>query len=241
MFWLKRLKADEAGTPWELSYGDMMSLLLGVFVLICTMSELRPTAKFSSVSGAMRSAFGFGALPEEVFGTPAQQLSLADRLRQAGLHRREAQDEDAALSLCDMVAEQDRLVIRVSGPASFDRHSARLKPQAERALQRIAGFLAGGRAQLEIRGHGGDGPVPPAMPLRDGIDLSYQRARTAADVLIRAGVQPQRVRITAWGDHDPLVGGGADATPVGVNRRLEIVVHAVIANQIAEKEQPANG
>lgn len=242
MFWVRRLKTEEMGSPWELSYADLMSLLMGVFVLISTMSELRPSARFSSISGAVRSAFGFAMLPVDLPAAPAQPPSLVERLRTAGLSRSGQQDAgDAALGLCDLGREGEDLVIRVSGPGSFERYSARLRPQGEMAVRRLGEFIRDGRAQIEIRGHSGDGPLPATALFRDGLDLSYQRARAAADVLTQAGVNAERVRLTAWGDHDPLVAGGADSAPTGANRRLEIVVHAVTAGPIAEKEQPEHG
>ena len=62
MFWLKRLKGHESRWQWALPYGDLMSLLLAVFVMIAAMSELRAGGRFEDVAGGVRSAFGFSGV-----------------------------------------------------------------------------------------------------------------------------------------------------------------------------------
>ena len=253
MFWLKRMKkAESRASSWVLPYGDLMSLLLAVFVMIAAMSELRAGARFDTVGAAVRSAFGFspGGETEAGFGTADSQrrLSLIEQLEQAGLRRAgtgrfRASDEDL-LGPCDVVTEPDRLIIRVAGPVSFEAFSARLKPRARRVTAQIAEYLIGGQAWLEVRGHNGDGPVPPDVPFRDGLDLSYARARAVADELSSAGVSRDRLHITACGDNDPLA-AGPGTVDKGANRRIEIIVHATEAasrvQAIAEKERVEDG
>ena len=53
MFWLKRMKrGDDDGWSWALPYGDLMCLLLAVFVMIAAMSELRAGERFDAVGSA---------------------------------------------------------------------------------------------------------------------------------------------------------------------------------------------
>lgn len=236
MFWLKRLKAESDESSWALPYGDMMSLLLAVFVMIAAMSELRPGGRFNVVSDAVRSAFGFSPVAPADAGaglTSQPRLTFFERLHKAGLRRLSASPTAAAdrdlLAPCDVVTERDRVVIRIAGSASFGRFSARLEPAAQLLIPRIAEFLIRPEAPLEIRGHNGDGPLPDYAPFRDGLDLAYGRARAVADALIRAGVARNRLHLTAWDDNRPLAAVGSRAARGGANRRIEIIVHAVPA------------
>jgi len=148
----------------------------------------------------------------------------------------------------DVIVAESSITLRIAGHSAFARHSAALEPAGRGALERLAGYMARGQGRIEVRGHAGDGPLPAGVPFRDGMDLSYARARAAADVLIQRGVAPERLAITALGDREPLTdtaatidsdaaeaaGGtaGGDHTqagltepmPDGVNRRIEIVV-----------------
>jgi chemotaxis protein MotB len=229
MFWLRRLKQADADPDagWALSYGDLMSLLMAVFVMIAAMSELKVGPRFEQARGAVQSAFGFAPEPALPDLGPVRPQTLAEKLRLAGFQPASTwADAREALAGCDFVSEPDRLTIRIAGPSSFEAMSARLRTKGEAAAQCLAGFLAGGQLQIEIRGHAGDGPLPPAVPFRDPLDLSYARARAVADIFVRVGVAPERIRVTACGDTDPLIEG---AGPEGANRRVEIVVRATAA------------
>ncbi len=249
MFWLGRLKTEDGDSTWAVPFADMLSLLLAVFVMIAAMGELRPGKRFDLVSGSVRSAFGFGAGTVEALSPAAapRPLTIAERLQQAGLHRaRRGNDPagDDALKSCEVITQPDRIIIRLPGRDSFAPLSAQLRPPAMSAVSRLAVFLTGGQAQLEIRGHSGEGTVPSQSPLGDGLDLSYQRGRAVADVLVRAGVTPQRLHIAAWGDNQPLHGQAGGVAGEGANRRIEIIVHTVPAKNIpsiAEKEQSNHG
>src|SRR5690606_9118558 len=93
---------SDQDSAWAISYGDMMSLLLVIFVMIAAMSELKVNPRFERVSGAVRSAFGFAqpaGLPD--LG-PTRTETLLERLgrmgqRPAGTLAAAA----AALSPCD--------------------------------------------------------------------------------------------------------------------------------------------
>jgi chemotaxis protein MotB len=132
----------------------------------------------------------------------------------------------------------------MAGTVAFDRHRADLEPRGRDAVERLADFLVGGTTRLEIRGHNGDGALPASCAFCDGLDLSYARARAVADVLIGAGVARDRLLITARGDQDPL-STAAEPDAQGVNRRIEIIVHAAPAHardqDIAVKESTDNG
>jgi flagellar motor protein MotB len=247
MFWLKRLKQNEADSAWALSYGDLMSLLLAVFVMIAAMSELRQGEKFERVRASVLAALGFGEGGNTNRAPAPNELSLLERLERAGLDvgAGGAMMERELADACEIRAERDRVVIRLAGSSTFDRFSARLRPQAQRLVERLAIQLKEGFAQLEIRGHGGDGEMPSGVAYRDAFDLSYQRARAVADLLQSNGVAVSRMRATACGDSEPLLMDSQRAVATGVNRRVEIAVHAVPAItgvvDIAEKGQGANG
>jgi len=251
MLWLKPLQGESDESSWALPYGDLMSLLLAVFVMIAAMSELRQGRRFCVVRSAVRSAFGFCSSEGDWlsgYSSGERRLSLLERLEGAGLGPGAgvpAAVDEAFWEPCEVFTVGDGLLIRIAGSASFEAASARLKPSAEGLIARLAQYLAGGEARVEIRGHSGDGRLPEAAPFRDGLDLSYARARAVADALTRAGVPAERLYISAWGDGDPLVLGVSEVAGAGVNRRIEMIVHSVPGagqvHKIAEKERVGDG
>ncbi len=250
MFWVKRLWNEDEDAPWLVAYGDLMSLLLAVFVMIAAMSELRPGRHYAMVRDGVRTAFGFssGGTDSNVLPGIPPPMTLLDRLERAGLRSMRGSaaggDEDPALAPCDVLIEKDRVMIRVAGAACFEAFSAHLQPAGQQAIERIADFLADGQAGLEVRGHAGDGSWPDSAPFRDPLDLSYERARVVAAVLREKRVAGERLQITARGDHDPLVREPGPASG-GVNRRVEIILYASpikgSGEKIAEKERVNHG
>ncbi len=231
MFWLQRLKHEEQDAAWAISYGDMMSLLMAVFVMIAAMSELRPGGRFASVRDAVWGAFGFSDVPHKAPSLGwTRPPSLPEQLARAGLLSPTGPPpplEDETLRCCDVTHEADRLVIRIAGAASFEKGSVSPSPQALAAIERLGVMLRSGQARIEVRGHNGDGPLAPTSFYRDGLDLSYQRARSVVDALIRAGVSGKRMCVSACGDQEPLVTPAPEGSAAAANRRIEIVVHAV--------------
>jgi chemotaxis protein MotB len=243
MFWLKRLKAEKHESSWLLAYSDLVSLLLGVFVMIAAMSEMHTGMRFRMIRDGVRSAFGFDSENDDLLFDGSRPVTLGERLQQAGLRgsRGAGLDNSSnALACCDVIVEDERVMIRVAGAACFNECSTRLKTTGRRALSRLAEFLVGGQARVEVRGHCGMSSLPGEVPFRDAVDLSYQRARVAAKVLQQGGLQSQRLYVSALGDREPLV-QKQPRRDSAINDRIEIVVQAVPAAEaqktmdIAEK------
>lgn len=249
MFWARKLKkTEDTDSSWALSYGDLATLLLAVFVMIAAMGEVKADA-FKRVTGGVRQAFGFAALHPGTAAQLRKPPTLLERLEQAGFaHRTQLNlvgPDDAVLAPCDLLIEGDQMVLRIAGHASFGEHDAALQPAADKALRRLAEFLADGGNRIEVRGHAEADPLPEGTLYRDRMDLSYARARNVATALAQHGVSRNRIFVTAWGDSDPLSAEPElpqtaglkrlSATPPrmelpeGGDRRIEIIVHAVPA------------
>ena len=247
MFWLKRLKTAENDEHWSLPYGDLMSLLLVVFVMVAAMSELRAGAQYKRMVGGVRAAFGFSQNTPRTADATARPLTLVERLERiarsdAGAVRLDLGNAEAAAP-CEMVRRGDHLVLSVPADSAFEPFSGALKPAADRLLARLADYLVAGKGALEVRGYADDGRMPAGVPFRDAWDLSYQRARAAADALVRHGVSRDRLSVIAMGNRrvpigpaDPAGGSAATTSPEadqGAAHRavsVEIVVRATAAH-----------
>jgi len=253
MFWLKRFKTDQEDAHWSLPFGDLMSLLLAIFVMIAAMSELKSGAHYRKVAGGVRQAFGFADQPPQdaIVGLfKAPPMTLLERLEKmtvtgtGPLQLNAGGDE--SLAPCEVVSQPDRLILRPVGEASFERHSGVLKPAAQNLVARLADYLTSGQSSVEVRGYADDQPIPAGVPYRDAWDLSYQRARAATEVLIRRGVVADRVSVVAMGNRNAAPGPEDSPAGTALDRccRLEIVIQAAAderSTKIAGKEQVNNG
>lgn len=216
MFWAKRVKARNDDSSWAVPFGDLMTLLLAVFVMIAGMSELRPGRRFEKVGASIKGALGSPAPAAGRLARTRTSMGLFERLEQGLPHVVTVRLPDPGEELlppCEVIGDEDTIVIRVAAEDAFLGPTGVAAPRTRKLLAVIADYLREGQARLEIRGYGPDGTLPPGLPYLDALDVAAERARTASCALTRSGVAVSRVATVAC------------AQPAG-GRGFEIVVHA---------------
>jgi flagellar motor protein MotB len=194
---------DDAGStaPVWASFGDLMSVLLGAFVLVLV---------------------GVIAVQAELSGRLDQEM----RKRQAEARQRQALEQALAAPLA---AGRVTLVdgrIGIRGNVLFALNSDQLQPEGRELLQSLAAPLAGylqSRDEiLMVSGFTDDRQVRDGnRRFADNWELSAQRALTVTRVLIDEGVPASSVFAAAFGAGQP-VGPNTDEDGRARNRRVEI-------------------
>lgn len=188
-------------TPAWAVFGDLMSVLLGAFVLILVGTvgvQLQLSAK----------------LEEEV------------RERQAETQRRETLEQALAAPLA---AGRVTLVdgrIGISGSVLFALNSDRLQPEGREVLdslvEPLTRYLQSRDEILMVSGFTDDRPISEHnRRFADNWELSAQRALTVTRALIEAGVPSRLVFAAAFGAEQP-VASNEHADGQAQNRRVEI-------------------
>jgi peptidoglycan-associated lipoprotein len=110
------------------------------------------------------------------------------------------------------------------GPIYYELESARLRPESQRALDRLAEELRRRpNATVDISGH-----TCELGTAEFNLALGQQRANVARDYLVRLGVEPERVSTVSYGEERPSDTGSGEAA-WSRNRRSEFsftVTHA---------------
>ncbi|CAE1139235.1 OmpA family protein [Xanthomonas euroxanthea] len=191
----------ESGTPIWAAFGDLMSVLLGAFVLILV----------------------------GVIGVQLQLSSRLDeevRQRQAEAQRRKTLEQALAAPLA---AGRVTLVdgrIGIRGNVLFAFNSDQLQPEGREVLKTLAAplteYLTAREEILMVSGFTDDRPVLGGnRRYADNWELSAQRALTVTRALIAEGVPAASVFAAAFGSQQP-VDSNADETRRARNRRVEI-------------------
>lgn len=191
----------ENTAPVWAAFGDLMSVLLGAFVLILV---------------------GVVAVQLELSGRLDEEV----KQRQAAEQRR--QTLEAALA-GPLAAGRVTLVdgrIGIRGNVLFALNSDQLQPEGRDVLRSLAGPLKGWLASREeilmVSGFTDDQPVHGNnRQFADNWELSAQRSLTVTRTLIAEGVPPDSVFAAAFGAEHP-VGSNADEEGRARNRRVEI-------------------
>jgi len=192
----------EPTAPAWAVFGDLMSVLLGAFVLILV-----------SVIGVQLEL--------------SARLESEVQQRQEETQRREALEHALAGPLA---AGRVTLVdgrIGISGSVLFALNSDQLQPEGREVLQSLieplSAYLQEHDEVLMVSGFTDDQPVHENnRRFADNWDLSAQRALTVTRALIDEGIAPSSVFAAAFGAERP-VASNADPEGRASNRRVEIV------------------
>jgi chemotaxis protein MotB len=248
--------AGSGAERWLLTYADMITLLLALFIVLFAMSTI-DGHKFDAIRSSLSDAFGrpvlvgpahivggsSGALdptaatdgpPVTTIQDPLDQTAAQRRLRsqQAGAERalRNAQLEVGAQAgdQSDVTITSRGVVISLAGDSFFASGSADVRPRMLAALRRLATVLTADRTQLSVEGNTDAQPLHSTL-FRDNWGLSTARAQSVLEALRDGGVPDwQFYSVVGYGAGRPLVPPPADdpQAPVRENRRVDIVILA---------------
>ncbi|HRX84731.1 MAG TPA: flagellar motor protein MotB [Phycisphaerae bacterium] len=224
----KKEEAPQGAPEWVLTYGDMMSLLLCFFIMIAAMSEIKKDDKFQMVMESLRRAFGNSG---EMRAIPAEMLepnSLLKRLQEIVVQqKRDNGDSDdpgihgKTFRVTDI---NEGIHVEIGGRITFDRFSATLKDESKHLIEQLAARTIGHNTILKVTGHATREPLPANSSWADAWDLGYARACAVRDVLVAAGIRPERIRLISAGAEAPVVAQAYTEEELALNRRVEIVV-----------------
>ena len=201
---------EQAAPAWGV-FGDLMSGLLGAFVLILV-----------GVLGVQLEL--------------ATTLEAEVNKRRVEQQRREALEKALAVPLASGRVTLNDGRIGISGSVLFALNSAELQPEGRQVLQSLAPPLAayiGTRDEmLMVSGFTDDRPVLDTnRRFADNWDLSAQRALTVTRALIEEGVPSSSVFAAAFGSEQP-VASNDDADGRSRNRRVEMVPVPKVAQKV---------
>jgi chemotaxis protein MotB len=191
---------------WLVSYADLLTLLIGFFVLIIASVPLQK-AVFeriaASISGSGQKA-PLEGLRERIDELVARSPALRDRV----------------------IARQDAegLGIELKDALLFDSGSAEVRADGRRAIAEVAGLLASlPDRPVVIEGHTDEVPIRTAR-FGSNWELSSQRAINVLAALEASGVPQTRMSARAYADTRPRAAEGTIEEKRLANRRVVIRV-----------------
>jgi chemotaxis protein MotB len=226
---------------WVISYADLVTLLLGFFIILYSTAEL-DVARFEQLRFAFADAFNVevreGSNGESPIFTGGSGLvaggalsALPDPDLELIRERIAAELEESGFSVGTIfVAQQeDDVVIRLADHLLFPSASADLQEEAE-ALMRVVGeVLLTIPNEVRVEGHTDNVPVATAT-YPTNWELSSARATAVLRALLDVGVAPNRLRAAGYAEYRPVA---TNVTPEGraQNRRADIVILAPAAGE----------
>jgi len=244
----RRRKAEpehENNERWLLTYADMITLLLALFILLFSIASTHKPM-FGQVAASIRSAMaepngGAVSLPFDMQPRGAGPIGPGPRPFQgygAALHAAPTMApataslvhaiRNAGLQLNMRVVQANTgVAIRLQTDVLFDTGTAQLKPAAAPVLGKVAAFLVTLRGyKVRVEGYTDSRPiVTPLFP--SNWELSSARSLAVLHALVADGVDASILTAGGNGANNPVA---TNLTPDGqaANRRVEIVVTHVV-------------
>lgn len=224
-----RREEGEEDTAWLVTYLDMMTLLLTVFVVMLAYSTFQPD-KFTRPQEAAsedvsKETKGAAKAAIESRHDPASLLAqkLAQQLVDAGL-------TDAV----KMEVEDRRLTLQMQEKILFASGHAELNDQGRAVLNRLAPtFMAPGQ-MISVEGHTDNIPISTGL-FPSNWELSATRATRVVRHLAERGVPAGRLRAIGYGDTHSIASNAEEQGRTS-NRRVSIVIDLAIVGTPAAQE-----
>ncbi len=213
---------------WLLTYADLITLLLGLFVILYSMSRV-DLEKYKSLGKALRTVFigesgtpavGAGTGPyEDATGGAYPDTSecyLTMKLEES------LADVQEAAGAVSVEVEERGVVVRLMETLMFDLGKAQLRPEAKKLLSQVAPVLVKSGRPLMIEGHTDNLPIN-TYEFPSNWQLSAARSANVIYFLTQqASVPEEQISGAAYADQRPIA---TNDTPEGrqQNRRVDII------------------
>ena len=233
----KKKHDEEEGNQerWLLTYADLITLLLGLFVILYSMSRV-DLERFKSMGEALRTTFkgkpamimpkpgippvGGGAGPyEDLVGGTYPDTSEAYLTLKISEVLEDMADMAGGVSV---EVEERGVVVHLTESIMFDLGKATLRPEAAKLLKDVTPVLVRSGRPLMIEGHTDNLPIK-THEFPSNWQLSATRAANVVHFLTtRTGVPENQISAAAYADQRPVA---PNETEVGRqrNRRVDIV------------------
>jgi chemotaxis protein MotB len=206
----------EEGEAWLISYADLMTLLVGFFVILLSFSSV-DEEKLEGLKRAITQEFG-GSY-QVPFG------DMADRLRE--------KLKNMGLGDQFLVKSNDRGVeISFYGTLFFNTGSADMKAEGAELMERLIPVVRAEAADFTVivEGHTDDVPISNGKHFRNNWELSSLRACRVLEAFEEGGFSKANLTALGYGDARPVVpnrDAEGNAIPLNQSQTRRVVIKLI--------------
>lgn len=234
----KHSEEHENGERWLLTYADMITLLMALFIMLYSMSQL-DLKKFDALTGAVQAQLGgTGILKGSMNASPGpeQRTGAVGIMPQLGgspaaLKKKLEKELQPLMASAGLTITSAPDSVTISVPETvmhFAAGSAEPTPAMLAVLKRLAKALSKHRGRVKITGHTCSLPVRNER-YQSNWELSADRARNIAFRLIDyGGVRATNCSFMGLADTSPVAANDTEAHRQ-LNRRVEITLEPLPA------------
>jgi chemotaxis protein MotB len=206
--------AEEKDNGWLISFVDILTLLITLFVLLLAFNRAVPHESPHRDKAAPQTQPALAARSAEP--QPAPPFSVPQDIRDK----------------VDIVASTTAVNLVIKDDVLFAEGSTTLTPLGHTVLDGIARMLAQNDYPVSVEGHTDNVPIQTAQ-FPSNWELSSFRATNVARYFIQRGIAERRLSAVGYADTRPIA-DNSSAAGRARNRRVSLVIHV---NDAADKAQ----
>jgi chemotaxis protein MotB len=223
------------GMRWLLTYADMITLLLALFIIlfaVSTISKVKLQRLAHEISGGFSSVDSINNPPNG--GTTGTEKGRTDEANMAEVKAkldRYITQQHLESKVQTRLDKQGLVVTLLSDKAYYDSGSAELQAPTMRLLDVIAGQLRGVRNDVRVEGNTDDVPIATSI-YPTNWELSAARATGVTRYFVEhEHIAPTRISFAGYGQYRPKFPNDT-ADHRQQNRRVDVVILNGSANPV---------
>ncbi len=224
---------DDHVDAWLMSYADMITLLLMLFILFVSLSG----SKHGNLKDLSRSEpqrpYVFERYGTINLGTPFDETYQL----LVGLVSTNRNDQNISVE-----KTQHGMWVDMSSVAFFKQGSADIPEEALPLLQSVARTITSGTQAgdiIEVEGYTSDEELGGDSPFANNWELASMRAARIASILTEQGVSASRLRAVGYGANNPVVPNTDEAgNPILENQKRNQRVVIWLQRPVAPASEP---
>lgn len=208
-------KGEEGEGPWLVSYADLMTLLMGFFALVSSMSTPDKQKVDKAAASAVETFGGKYEKPYQGLSDSLKKFVIENGLENMVIVKRTAQGVEMTFT----------------GALFFESGDYVVKEQAGELMDKLAHVIKKEAVEYKVLVEGHTDSVPISHPIiSSNWELSGLRASRIAQIFEHAGFAKTNLTIIGWGETRPLekevtAEGQPDLQARGKNRRVVVRVY----------------
>lgn len=210
----KLVPETESRDRWLISYADLVTLLLALFIVMYAASDHERAKQIAnSINGEVQAkpVAGTGILPGSTSLTD-ERAKIQAVLNQNPLFNQKAK----------LLQTERGLIVSLAEAGFFESGGATVNNDAASVLEALADSLKDSNAPIRVEGHTDATPISTAR-YPSNWELSTARASAVLAKFIERGIRPERLSAAGYAGFQP-VADNSTAEGRAQNRRVDVVI-----------------
>jgi chemotaxis protein MotB len=203
-----------------ITYADLITLLLGLFILLYTASNL-DAQKYEKMVNAIGNVFG--GTTQTIKVIPDSEIPITPPLGNLKSDINSLIEKNNYTSSIKLEENSRGVTIHILEDIVFPSGSAELKKSSKIVLQQLAAIIKKLPNDIRIEGHTDNVPISTAQ-FPSNWHLSVSRAlSTAYYLMTEQGLDPEKLSIVGFSEYKPL-DSNENLSGRATNRRVDIII-----------------